>query len=201
MRSIAIFDFDGTIYKKDSFIEFCVFVYKKHPLKIIYLFPQVFLFIQFKLKQIDAGEFKSKFMCYLNGCTDKQVEDLVLKFWNKTPPSFFNDKVLNEIENERIKGNEIVCISASPDFLLNHICAKLKIDHLICSKTINQNNKTALTGKNCRGQEKVNQLNLLFNNDYQVSCAVSDNEDDHYILELAERQIKIIKGKLAITKL
>ncbi|MEY2937920.1 MAG: hypothetical protein RL062_509, partial [Bacteroidota bacterium] len=29
---VAVFDFDGTLYRKDTMIQFCLFIYQKHPL-------------------------------------------------------------------------------------------------------------------------------------------------------------------------
>ncbi|MEN9333313.1 MAG: hypothetical protein RLY35_493, partial [Bacteroidota bacterium] len=33
---IAVFDFDGTLYRKDTMIQFCWYVYKQHPLRLRY---------------------------------------------------------------------------------------------------------------------------------------------------------------------
>lgn len=73
------YDFDKTIYKKDSAISILFFAIKKKPTLFFYLFYVVILTIFNKLKLISTKVFKEKYYGFLNKFEDK--ETLIKEFW------------------------------------------------------------------------------------------------------------------------
>jgi hypothetical protein len=46
-KNVVVFDFDGTLYAGDSLFDFCLFYYRKKPLRIWFVFLQCFGFLVF----------------------------------------------------------------------------------------------------------------------------------------------------------
>ena len=65
MKTIDVFDFDKTLYKKDSTIQFYLYCLSKYK-KIIKYFPsQIYSFLLYKLKIKPKKYFKEKFFYFL----------------------------------------------------------------------------------------------------------------------------------------
>ena len=65
MNIIDVFDFDKTIYKKDSSVEFYFYTLKKHFSIVKYLPEQAYAFILYKLGIKKLEFFKEKFYLYV----------------------------------------------------------------------------------------------------------------------------------------
>ena len=133
-----VYDFDGTIYKKDSTVKFYMFCLKKNIFLIRYLFIQLWCFALYIFSFIDKTKFKQGFFSFLKGI--KNVDAYVLEFWKK------NEKHINAWYLEQKKETDVI-ISASPEFLLLPICKILGIEKLIGSKVDKKNG--SFLSKNC----------------------------------------------------
>ncbi|NFI51517.1 polysaccharide biosynthesis protein GtrA [Clostridium botulinum] len=148
-----VYDFDKTIYDGDSTLDFYLFSLKKTPSIIIYLPNQIYVFLKYIFGRCTKLEFKEKFYSFLKGIPN--VDKLVIMFWENK-----NSKI-KPWYLQRKKESDVI-ISASPEFLLEPICKKLKISHLIASK-VNKNTGIC-EGENCYGEEKVIRLKEYFIN-------------------------------------
>ena len=127
--------------------------------------------------------FKEKFFSFLKGV--KNVDNEVQEFW---------EKEYRKIKLNLIEGKEnLVVISASPEFLLNPICKKLKVEKLIASKVNKSTGK--YIGKNCYGKEKVNRLNSEYEK-YIIKEFYSDSQSDKYLAEIAEKSFIVNRDKI-----
>ncbi|MDE5601284.1 MAG: haloacid dehalogenase-like hydrolase, partial [Clostridia bacterium] len=87
-----------------------------------------------------------------------------------------------------------VLISASPNFLIEEIAARLKVDYCISSLHDERNGK--LIGKVCRRDEKVNRFKELLPN-AEVCDVYSDSvKHDKYIFSLGKKRFLAKKGTL-----
>lgn len=196
-RLIAIYDFDGTIYKRDSFIEFFKFILKKHPGRICYFPVQLIYFILFSFKLINAGTFKEKFLIYLRGFSIEQLKSEINKFWTYEFPGNFNDEVIATINENRAKNTEIIIISASPELFIEPLKDVLHYDNLIGTQIISEGIALKLSGKNCRGPEKISRLNnKMGNSDFFITEAYSDNSDDTDLLKMARKPYRLVKNSI-----
>lgn len=171
---IDIYDFDKTIVPFDSgslFIGYCALNY---PWIILYLPIMIVAFILMLIKVINFTKFKKVCFMFLPFIPKEKA---VKGFWDKHEKqvhTWFKDKP-----------RHAVVISASPDFLLEDIGARLGFDTLICTR---HNAKTgAIIGENCRGEEKVRRLYEKFDkNSIEVVDVYSDSlKHDKYIFALA----------------
>ena len=129
MEKLCVFDFDDTIYDGDSSIDFYLFCLKNNISLIRYLPLQIYGMVLYKLKLKSKEYFKEKYFSFLKGIND--IDSKVEKFWNNK---------YKKIKFNLIKDKEnIIIISASPEFLLESICRKIKVKKLIATKV---NNKT-----------------------------------------------------------
>ena len=199
-KNIDIYDFDGTLFKSDSSVDFCFFVYKKKPLRFFYLLIQIFWFIPYKMKLISTIKYKNIFFCFLNRLDKSQVEKLAKSFWKEQVGADFNAELIHKIN---LTKNEIksICISASPEILLKNITKELGLDLLIGTEMTYQNKKWTIS-KNCRGDEKINRLNKACNFE-KITHAYSDNKDDLKLLKKAEKGYRVFfkKNKWGLDKI
>lgn len=184
MKELNVFDFDKTIYDGDSSINFYLYELKRKPSLIRYLPIQLWGGIIYKLKIKPKEYFKEKYFSFLKGIKD--IDKEVKEFWNKEIKKIKT----NIIENK----DNIVVISASPEFLLKNICKKINVKKLIAT---NVDKKTGrFKGKNCYGQEKVERLNKEFD-EYVIKEFFSDSKSDKYLAKISQKSFIVKKDKIS----
>ena len=180
---LAVFDFDGTLYKGDTTKEFCWFYYRKNPFKAYYFIIQLAFWMQYQLGLLSTTQFKSKFIQFLNNNDAAQIDVLVSLFWSKKK-ELVRIHLIDEIARLKKEGVHIVVVSASPELFIKTFCLSLGVDTVIGSELNVLNNKYSLL-INCRGEEKINRLRVVFP-DFEIVTAYSDNIDDDALLKMAK---------------
>ena len=147
------YDFDKTIYKKDSSTDFLIYCILKHP-KCLLKLPRIFAgFLKFFVfKKGRKEDFKEKAFSVLEYCNP---EEDIKAFWEK------NSCKIKKFYLEQKKSDDVI-ISASPRFLLEPVCHSLGIRNLICSEVDVKTGK--FDGLNCWGEEKVVRFRKVFGN-------------------------------------
>lgn len=186
-KRLAVFDFDGTITHKDSFLEFMKF-YRGHIkfyLGFGILSPIMGLFFFKILPNWKAKEaalkyfFKGESLEFFN----RRCED----FSREVLPSMIKDSALEAIEAHRKNGDTIIVVSASAENWLSNWCRKYDLE-LIATKLEIQDGKITgkLSGRNCYGDEKECRLRAHVNLDqYQEIYVYGDSSGDKALLKLA----------------
>lgn len=180
-----VYDFDGTIYDGDSTLDFYYYCVRHKP-SILFRMPiQVLAFTRYKLGFIAKTEFKEVFYTFIRDIDD--IDEKLVDFWNNN-----NIKIKDWYLNQR-KEDDMV-ISASPEFLLEEICARLGIKFLIASQVDKSNGKC--TGVNCYGSEKVRRFREAFPNAI-IENFYSDSYSDSPLAIIAKRAF-IVKGNVVM---
>ena len=187
MRNIAVFDFDGTLYEGDTTIDFAFFIYKKIPIRFPIFFIQLLALPLYLLKIINTKQYKNIYILYLKNINPEKLNVLIKEFWNTKYPKHFKHEIIKHYLLNKQNGITNICISASPDILIKPLLIDtLKFDYVIATTVIYNKNKYIIKGENCRGAEKINRLNNLFENEpYYIENAFSDNKDDKKLLKIA----------------
>lgn len=173
-----VYDFDKTIYAGDSTLDFYFFSLKKNPMLIRFLPIQIIGFIKYMFGMYSKLQFKEKFYSFLKGIKD--VDSMIELFWNAN-----QDKIKDWYLKSKEESD--VIISASPEFLLNNICRRIGIKHLIASE-VNKNTGIC-EGENCYGEEKVLRFKKYFEKG-EIKKFYSDSLSDAPIsLMASERYI------------
>lgn len=174
-----VYDFDKTIFRKDSSVEFYKFCLKKKPSILKYIFIQLFYFVLYIFSFINKTKFKEHVFVFLKSFND--IDALVKEFWEKN-----KDKV-RPFYIKQHQDSDIV-ISASPYFLLKPICDELGIKHLIASEVDSKTGK--FLRPNCYGEEKVKRLKEQFD-DVEINEFYSDSFSDQPLADLASESFII----------
>lgn len=191
-QKLVVFDFDGTIYQGDSFLDFCWYYYKKKPWRVWFLVFQIFGYGLWKLKFLSATKFKSLFIQYVLWDSDEEIERLSSGFWHNNHR--FNLKVIDQLNNFKYEGHLVVVASASPALFIQQACFKLGADAVLGTELVAQGRRHIIQ-INCRGDEKLNRIDFQFP-DCQIVAAFSDNLDDLPLLEKAEAGFWVKKGEI-----
>jgi len=191
--TICAFDFDGTLIKKDSFLEFLKFT---HGLPVLYFSFILFspILILYKLKIIPNYKAKQLlFSWFYKNWTLTDFENKCKLFADSI--SYLNTDVYSELTNHLEKKHEVIIISASIENWIIPWAHKHGVK-VVCGTQIEIDSNGFLTGKfkskNCYGIEKVNRLLELYpdRNNYTL-YAYGDSSGDKEMFELADYKIKV----------
>jgi len=176
-----VYDFDKTIYKRDSTVDFYFYCMKKYPKMLLEVFRLLMAFIRYQLNTITKTQAKEVFYRFLRYIPD--VDKEIAIFWETKIVDIKGWYLKQQQEDD-------VIISASPEFLLKPICDRLGIKYLIASRI---DKKTGITtGNNCYGEEKVVRFKQA---DYygKVAEFYSDSYSDDPLAKLASKSF-LVKG-------
>ena len=178
-----VYDFDHTIYRGDSTVDFWRFCLRSHPRTLIALPKACLKGLLFALNHCSREEFKESFYQFLRFIPDASSE--VAAFWNlhisKIAPWYLKKRQEDDL-----------IISASPAFLLDPVCAKLGV-RCIASKVNPSTGK--LEGPNCRGEEKVPQFRQHYPNG-SIDEFYSDSESDVFLAQMARKAFIVKRGSI-----
>ena len=165
MKKIAVFDFDGTLIKKDSMV---LFFYRYFKFLSLHGFLNVPLLLidtlKFALKLYSQKQYKEKFInSIINSSKINDIDKLANDFSEYLLTKIYID-ARRKIKTLKRGGFELVLLSASPDFYLKKIKDKLGFSKLICTKTYYKDGKIIISGKNCYGKNKIK----MFLDEYKI---------------------------------
>ena len=132
---------------------------------------------------IGKTKLKEYFFSFLSGL---DAEKLAEDFWNQ------NQHRIYKWYLDQQQPDDII-ISASPKFLLQPICNRLGIHHLIASKVDPETGMFA--GENCRGQEKVRRLEVEYRITH-IDSFYSDSQSDLPLAQIADKAFLVVNGDL-----
>ena len=179
-----IYDFDKTLYGSDSTMDFMLFSIRKHPGLLRYLPAQAAAFVKhYVLKTTDKTAMKEQFYRMFQGY---DPESLLEEFWDTHQHKIFDWYASQQEETD-------IVISASPEFLLEPICARLGIRYLLASRVDPKTGR--YTGPNCHGPEKVVRLKQAYGYDH-CDKFYSDSYSDQPLADIADESFLIVKGRI-----
>ncbi|OHD56660.1 MAG: hypothetical protein A2Y33_13135 [Spirochaetes bacterium GWF1_51_8] len=196
----SIYDFDKTLYRGDSLIDFWIYMLIRRPYTLLLLPLQFFFGILFILKLVRLARFKALFLLFTTGLKTELLDYYLKDFWKRKRKKIF-PWVRERLAEERKRGEFLICNSASPRFILEPMVSELGFDLLICTEFEARDGRQTnrMIGTNCRGEEKVRRLEKWSaENDIELSVtsAYSDHLSDVPLLELAEHGYLIVHGKI-----
>ncbi len=184
MRKVDIYDFDKTVLPYDSALKYWGFCMLYRPW-ILVLLPLQFCWGMMMLCHIiSVKTCKKVSFWYINIINNERT---VKKFWDR------HEKDIYDWFRAENRQGETVVISASPDFLIEEICSRLGVDHVIATK---YTKRGTMIGENCRKSEKTRRFfeEIM---DVEVENVYSDNTDhDRAIFDLGKQKYRASKGIL-----
>ncbi len=194
-KIIAVFDFDGTLTKGDSFWRFLF--YSNGFFKVFFTGMSKFFLMLGSLisPQTYADEAKEYLIAALLGSRNvDEIENLADNFARHLIKSRLKYRTVQRLRYHQMKHHEIVVISASPSLYLIPACKHLGIHKVIATDLEVKDGK--YTGKyllnNCRGPEKARRLKA-FCEPFGVAFvyAYGNSNNDKEMLEYADIGIRV----------
>lgn len=174
------FDFDKTIYRNDSSVDFLLYCIKRKPI-ILLLGPKFLLaYLGYKLKVWDKTKMKEMIYSYYRLVPD--MEGYLGDFWDKNACKI-KDWYL------KMQRSDDVIISASPHFQLKVICERLGIKHLIASEV------DSATGKYFSPNNLAEQKPLRFREVFG-ECTI----EEFYSDSLSDEPMALISQRAYVVK-
>jgi len=188
--ALALFDFDGTVTRKDSLVDFLLFDLGKFrfffgfllisPLVALYLlkiYPQEKMKVMV-LKIFYRGRIFDNFK---RACEDYGREEL---------PKIIRSEAQEKINWHLKNGHQVVIVTATLEYYLEGWCQKQNIT-LVASRIEVANGRITgkLIGKVCTGEEKVRRIKENFTlDDFDRIYAYGDSRGDLPMLALAQEK-------------
>lgn len=193
MKRIAVFDFDGTITRKDTLFEFIRFVKGSAALYWVLLLHLPWLVLM-KLHLCDNGKTKERvFSWFFKGMSIERFNELGQQFYETQADKLLHPDAVKAINVHKNQGDIVVILSASIENWVQPFASALQAEGLLGTQAEAQNGK--LTGKfatkNCYGQEKVNRLKVWLGanvKEHPYIIAYGDSRGDRELLQFADEQ-------------
>jgi len=188
-ETIAVFDFDGTITRKDTLLEFIKFSKGERQFYFVFLLFSP-LIVVMKLKLYPNWKAKQKLFSYLyKGVSIEQFNEWSNKF-SAEIDKIILPKAMETIKLHKENNDKIVVVSASVENWLKPWAKKNGIETVLATK-IETGKNGLLTGqfltKNCYGQEKVNRLLEVFPDRKKFKfIAYGDSRGDRELIDFAD---------------
>ena len=185
---VAVFDFDGTLTRNDSFLPFLRYAFgNTRFLKGMLLASPVLL--GYALNSIPNWRAKEAVMVhFLSGRMLEQVNELARNFALDKLPQLLNPTAVQRLRYHQDRGHYTVLVSASLEAYLLPWAKTMGFDEVVGTKL--ESRAGVLTGciqgKNCYGQEKVDRLKQVLG-DLSQHCiyAYGDSRGDKELLAAA----------------
>ena len=180
-----VYDFDGTIFKRDTTVMFYLWCLKRHP-RIARRWPGVlFALIGWKAGRRTKTEFKQTFLGFLRDVPDVSAQ--LEAFW---------DRNLKNIQPWYFKAHrpDDIVVTASPQGFVEPACRRLGIVRVIGSPVDLATG--AYDGVNCDGEAKVAAFQSLDLPD-RPDRFYSDSLNDAPMARLAREAYLVRRGVIA----
>lgn len=186
--SIAFFDFDGTITRKDTMFEFIRFVYGSGRLYAGMLKVSPWL-IAMKAGIVSAHTAKEKLLtAFFKGMPLETFNKHAKSFADKILPNLLRPSALRELETHQANGVTVAVVSASAENWVKDFCDSRNVVCIATKLELDAENKLTgkLSGANCNSAEKVSRIKCEFDPaDYEVIYAYGDSNGDKEMLAIA----------------
>ena len=183
---MKVFDFDNTLYRGESSLDFSLFMIRANKRILLYLPVIASNTIRYKLCLVDRQELGDSINKYMKIIVRSKQEmlDLVEAFWAT------HSKNLDQRMIARIRPEDII-ITAGPDFLLDGIKDRLHTENIISS--VVDLDRREILHFNFK-DNKVLRFRELYG-DRKIDAFYTDSYNDKAMMDISEKVYLIKKGK------
>lgn len=187
-QTLALFDFDGTITHKDSFMEFLKYAVglRRIFFAALRLSP---LLIAYKAKLIPTHNMKERItLHFFKNREEKDFIELARRFAETFLPGDVKASAMDRITRHKKQGHHVVVVSASFSHWLKPWCDNHDLDLIATELEVKEH---TITGKfatpNCNGPEKVVRIKAAYPPEtYHYGYAYGNSKGDRPMLDLAD---------------
>ena len=186
--NLVLFDFDGTITRDDSLLEFIAYVvgFKKFFRGIFWLSP---VLIGYKLKICSNNYARRRLMTYcFAGMSADKFAQICKKYSNTHIEDIVKFSAMAKIAEYKANGDKVVIVTASLEDWLAPWCRAQGIE-LLGTRIKKKGGVITgeIDGANCYGAEKVRRVREAYDTDtFDRVIAYGDSRGDKEMLEFAD---------------
>ena len=186
-KTIAFFDFDGTISTTDSMLQFLLFALgkKRVIMGAAVLLPVITLYLLRIISNSTAK--KAVLRHFFRNTGYAELCETADRFGLQKLPLIVRPKALERIKWHQANGHTVVVVSASIKLWLRRWCDEMQVE-LIATELQIENGRFAgsYAGANCNGEEKVRRIKAQFDlSQYAEIYAYGDSAGDLPMLAMA----------------
>ena len=184
--AVKVFDFDNTLYRGESSLDFSLFMIRANKRILLYLPVIASNTIRYKLCLVDRQELGDSINKYMKIIVRSKQEmlDLVEAFWAAHSSNLDRNMIA------RIRPEDII-ITAGPDFLLDGIKERLHTQNIISS--VVDLDRREILHFNFK-DNKVLRFRELYG-DRKIDAFYTDSYNDKAMMDISEKVYLIKKGK------
>lgn len=185
-----VYDFDNTIYKGESVVDFFLYFLKRDPKLLSYIPKVIKALVDYKSQKISIDEAMSEYGIIVEEYCRKtgNLEEHIRKFWDenisKIKPFYFD-----------IREDDDVILSAGFDVVLAEMGRRLGVKNIVASETDLSNSKILSL---CFSENKVKAFKEKYP-DAEIENFYTDSLNDQPIIDIAKNAY-LVKGN-KITKI
>jgi len=201
-RTVAAFDFDGTLTRRDSLLPFLYGVVPRVELARTLALETPAL-ARIAVGRGDRDAAKERFLArVLAGRRHDDIVDAGGVYAARLARDEITPEMRARLAWHRREGHDVVIVSASLDVYIVEVARNLGVEHALCT-SLEVDHGGLVTGRllggNCRGPEKANRLRSHLGDDDVVLWAYGDSSGDAEMLAMADHPMKVRRGRLAGT--
>jgi phosphatidylglycerophosphatase C len=188
--NLALFDFDGTITRREMFADFMRFAVsrRRRLLGAAVFAPMV---AGYKLGLISGNTIRASVVSFgLRGVLAEHVHAMGRRFSDEVLSTVLRPEALERIQWHKAQGDRIIVVSGALDVYLEHWCRQHGLD-LICSRLEIANGYLTggYHGLQCVGTEKSRRVRETCKlESFPVVYAYGDTKEDLDMLRMANRK-------------
>ena len=186
-RILALFDFDKTIIKKDSFIIFCKFAARN----ILERSLVLILSICCKIKLITNSKYKEIILSQIWSNQNYFKKEAILKKLHNKLRSLKNFAVYDALRQHLELGHDVIIISASPDFYLKPFIRQFFNSIEVYASEIRFKNNEVKIDNLYGLQKEIIAKEIIKNKKPNKIWVYTDNLSDLPLIKLADRVILV----------
>ena len=153
-KSLAIFDFDGTMISGDSIIRYTAYAMRRGYEPWRNIIPRLWQGLKAVCGLMSATEGKSRALSFLARMSREEQNEFNRAFCRDILMPRIFPKAMERMEAHRREGLRILLVSASPDAYISHLKDFLPVDAIIASPTDERGRVSSST----RGEEKARRV-------------------------------------------
>ena len=198
-KSYALFDFDGTLLRGDSLVQFCGYAHRQGLCTSKQLRRGIGTAFLYVLGLRTAEQSKIAALSFIVGRTEAQLQDVSARFWEDALRRRMRRQGLEALKQRKAEGAEVLLVTASPAFYLEPVRVALGITAVIGTRMdIGTDGRATgmICGQNCKGVQKPLRLAEYLaasgeRLDYDSSYAYGDSHSDAPMLELCGHKVAV----------
>jgi phosphatidylglycerophosphatase C len=193
-RTIAAFDVDGTLTKRDTLVPFLASIVGWPALARAAARSTPAL-VPIALGRGDRDAAKERMLVRLLG--GRRYDDIAragVSYGREVVPGLVRPEMRDRLQWHRDQGHEVVLVSAGLDVYLRHTAEVLGANGLLCTRLeVDGDGRCTgrMVGGNCRGPAKAQRLLAHLGRDDATIWAYGDSTGDDEMLDLAEHAVRV----------